>query len=389
MHHMMRHFPFLDVLELDRLFLVEPEPFSRGTDKDLLAVALGATLYIPADRSRLAADIDRCAQRGALSVVVCLEDSVADRDVGPARDNAIRQLREFAASGTDGPLIFVRVRAPGQIDELVAGLGEHSSVLSGFVLPKFTEANGKEYLETIAAASLRSGQNLYAMPVLESPEIVFAEARLAALLAVRRLLDDHRDRVLALRIGATDMSSAFGLRRGPELTAYDVRVVADAISDIVNVFGRQPEGYVITGPVWEYFSRNERMFRPQLRLSPFVEHDERRLRATLIAHDLDGLIREVALDRANGLSGKTVIHPSHVAAVNALAVVTHEEFQDASDILNTHGAGGVSASTYRNKMNESKPHAAWAHRTLLRARAFGVAREEISFVDLLAAGLRV
>ncbi len=81
--------------------------------------------------------------------------------------------------------------------------------------------------------------------------------------------------------------------------------------------------------MWEYFSATERMFKPQLRESPFVGHEERALRAELIAADLDGLIREVALDRANGLTGKTVIHPSHVAAVHALSVVAHEEYADA------------------------------------------------------------
>ena len=91
--------------------------------------------------------------------------------------------------------------------------------------------------------------------------------------------------------------------------------------------------------------------------------------------------------RANGLTGKTVIHPSHVAAVNALSVVSHEEFLDATDILETSHAGGVSSSAYRNKMNESKPHTAWARRTLLRARVFGVAQPKVSFVDLLAASL--
>ena len=38
-------------------------------------------------------------------------------------------------------------------------------------------------------------------------------------------------------------------------------------------------------------------------------------------------------------------------------------------------------------MNESKPHTAWARRTLLRSRAFGVAEEDVSFVDLLGASL--
>jgi citrate lyase beta subunit len=129
------------------------------------------------------------------------------------------------------------------------------------------------------------------------------------------------------------------------------------------------------------------MFKPQLRESPFIEHSERALRARLIAADLDGLIREVALDKANGLIGKTVIHPSHVTAVHALSVVSHEEFSDAADILQTNSGGGVMASTYNNKMNESKPHSAWAARTMLRGQVFGVANDGISFVDLLGAGL--
>jgi hypothetical protein len=76
-----------------------------------------------------------------------------------------------------------------------------------------------------------------------------------------------------------------------------------------------------------------------------------------------------------------------VAAVHALSVVAQEEYEDACDVLATGGSGGAAASSFGNKMNESKPHTAWAHRTLLRADAFGVAREGVSFVDLLGAGL--
>jgi citrate lyase beta subunit len=227
------------------------------------------------------------------------------------------------------------------------------------------------------------------MPVLESPEIVFAESRTESLLAARRLVDKYREYVLAVRIGATDLSSAYALRRTRDVTTYDVQVLAQVIGEIVNVFARADgSGYVVTGPVWEYFADSERIFRPQLRLSPFVEHDERRLRAELLANDLDGLIREVALDRANGLVGKSVIHPSHVAPVHALSVVTQEEYADARDVLASGATGGAAASSFGNKMNESKPHAAWAARTLLRAQVFGVARDGVSFVDLLAAGLQ-
>jgi citrate lyase beta subunit len=102
---------------------------------------------------------------------------------------------------------------------------------------------------------------------------------------------------------------------------------------------------------------------------------------------MDGLIREVELDKANGLTGKTVIHPTHVPVVHALLVVSHEEYADAADVVAAQATGGASASGYRNKMNESKPHLAWARRTMLRAKLFGVARADVAFVDVLAASL--
>ena len=92
------------------------------------------------------------------------------------------------------------------------------------------------------------------------------------------------------------------------------------------------------------------------------------------------------LDRANGLTGKSVIHPLHVAPVHALAVVPHEEYGDAVDVLDPAAAdGGVRRSGYGNKMNEIRPHRIWAERTLRRAQVFGVAAQGISHVDMLNA----
>ncbi len=385
----MRHFDYLDDADRSRLFHLEPSGFDGDGDPQLLSVALGATLYSPATRATLADDIAKRAATGVISTVVCLEDSVADEDVPAAERNAVAQLRAYRRRETATPLIFVRVRTPSQIPLIARGLGPDVGVLAGFVLPKFTRDSGLAYLDAIAGVSSELGTRLFAMPVLESPEVIHRETRTDALVGVHQLLDEHRDIVLAVRIGATDLSSAFGLRRGRDLTVYDVHVLAETIADIVNIVGRADgTGFVVTGPVWEYYTGAERMFKPQLRESLFVEHDDRGLRAKLIRADLDGLIREIVLDKANGLTGKTVIHPSHVAAVHALSVVTHEEYSDALDILSEQMAGGgVKASGYGNKMNESKPHRAWAQRLMTRAHVFGVAREEVSFVDLLGAGM--
>ncbi|MEG8275643.1 HpcH/HpaI aldolase/citrate lyase family protein [Streptomyces sp. AHA2] len=386
----MRHFGQIAPEVRRRLFHREPCEFTSDSPARLLSAALGATLYSPATRPRLADDVRKQAGRGVVSMVLCLEDSIDDAEVGPGEENLVRQLTALAGlPDADLPLLFIRVRTPEQIPDLVRRLGPAVRLLSGFVLPKFTAERGMPFLEALTAAEAESGRRLFAMPVLESPELLYRESRVETLEGIFRAVDKYRDRVLALRLGVTDFCSSYGLRRGPDMTAYDVQIVASVIADVVNMLGRADgTGFTVTGPVWEYFRVQERMFKPLLRQSPFLEVQAAELRAKLIEHAMDGLLREISLDQANGLLGKTCIHPSHVLPVHALSVVSHEEFSDAQDILRPErGGGGVLRSAYTNKMNEVKPHRAWAERTLLRAEVFGVADEDIGFVELLAAGL--
>ncbi len=390
----MRHFGHLATEVRQRLFHQEPCEFTADSPARTLSAALGATLYSPATRPRLADDIVKQAVRGVVSMVLCLEDSIDDAEVEHGEENLVRQFAELAAleraSGSvELPLLFIRVRVPEQIPDLVRRLGPAVRLLSGFVLPKFTAERGIPFLEAVHAAEAESGRRLFAMPVLESPELLYRESRVETLEGIFRAVDKYRDRVLALRLGVTDFCSSYGLRRAPDMTAYDLQVVASVIADVVNMLGRADgTGFTVTGPVWEYFRVQERMFKPQLRQSPFMEVQAVELREKLIEHAMDGLLREISLDQANGLLGKTCIHPSHVLPVHALSVVSHEEFSDAADILRPErGGGGVLRSAYTNKMNEVKPHRAWAERTLLRAEVFGVAREDVGFVELLAAAV--
>ncbi|MFJ2769814.1 HpcH/HpaI aldolase/citrate lyase family protein [Streptomyces sp. NPDC087300] len=387
----MRHFGHIAPEVRERLFHREPCAFTADSAPHLLAPALGGTLYSPATRPRLADDILKQAGRGVTSMVLCLEDSIDDADVAAAEENLVGQFTDLVERGVEPPLLFIRVRAAEQIPDLAHRLGPGIRLLSGFVLPKFTEERGVPFLEALTEAEglAPPGRRLFAMPVLESPELLHLESRAETLAGIARTVDKYRDRVLALRLGVTDFCSAYGLRRPPDMTAYDVQIVASVIADVVNVLGRADgTGFTVTGPVWEYFRVQERMFKPQLRRSPFLEGRADELRQALIEHDMDGLLREIELDRANGLLGKTCIHPSHVLPVHALSVVSHEEFSDAEDILRPErGGGGVLRSSYTNKMNEVKPHRAWAERTLRRAEVFGVAKEDVGFVELLAAGI--
>ncbi|WP_405556039.1 HpcH/HpaI aldolase/citrate lyase family protein [Streptomyces sp. NBC_01171] len=389
----MRHFGHIAPETRERLFHQEPCAFTADSPARLLSAALGATLYSPATRPRLAADIVKQTGNGVVSMVLCLEDSIADEEVPAGEENLVRQFAELdtlnARTGAEPPLLFIRVRTPDQIPDLVRRLGPSVRLLSGFVLPKFTEERGVCFLEALSAAETACGRRLFAMPVLESPELLYRESRVETLEGIARAVGKYRDRVLALRLGVTDFCSSYGLRRAPDMTAYDVQIVASVIGDVVNMLGRADgSGFTVTGPVWEYFRVPERVFKPQLRTSPFLEVRAVGLREKLIEHAMDGLLREISLDQANGLLGKTCIHPSHVLPVHALSVVSHEEFSDAADILRPDSdGGGVLRSAYTNKMNEVKPHRAWAERTLLRAEVFGVANEDVGFVDLLTAGV--
>ncbi|MGW5387538.1 HpcH/HpaI aldolase/citrate lyase family protein [Nocardia sp. NPDC003963] len=380
-----RHFRQLQGPDARALFHRQPEPFDDLADREILGMALGATLYVPATRTDLTATIVRRADRGVCSMVIDLEDAVADHEVEFAKLQTVRTLDELAARPDPSPMLFVRVRDADTVPELLDRLGAGAQVLTGFVFPKFDSSSAPEYLAALTAAGARTQRPLYGMPVLESAALVHRQTRDSELTQIAACLAEHRERILAVRVGATDMCSTFGIRRDRDLTIYDVRVIADVIADIVNYLGRADDtGFVITGPVWEYFADHERMFRPLLRTAPFEESDAVPFRSYLVSRDLDGLLREITLDRANGIQGKTVIHPSHVAAVHALSVVTHEEYTDALDILQVE-VGGVAASGYRNKMNEMRPHRSWARNTLTRARVFGVAKKGVSFVDLLSA----
>lgn len=394
----MQHFRTLAESVKERLFLVRPEVLHRASEPQLLAVALGATLYTPANKTNLAQGIRKQARSGCISTVICLEDAVPDDEVPAAEENLLAALRELNADDDPGelPLIFIRCRTPEQLLDVGGRAGSGLKAVDGFVLPKFENetGRGRDFLEAIQLLNEASGRPgapnahvLRAMPIIEDPVTTHLESRVRVLTDNLALIKEFRELVLCVRIGATDMSSAFGLRRSRDLTIYHVKVVANIIGDVVNIFGRPEDGWVISGPVWEHFVNKERVLRPQLRSTPFETANEGGLRQRILMDNLDGLIREIELDQANGLLGKTVIHPSHVPVVHSMSVVSHEEYLDALDIAGD-ARGGAKASAYGNKMNELKPHRAWAERTLLRARAFGVARPGVSFVELLEASMR-
>ena len=377
----------------DTIFFKQPMQFNKLTPHEDLAYCLGGALYMPATRRGLAQEVLMKKHPYLTSMIIDLEDAVGDEELEEAFHILIGNMREFQGFIDDGiltidhlPLIFVRVRNPEQLAEVIEALGDTQAVLTGCVFPKCGQTNGKAFFEQIVAQN-ELGYTLYGMPILESDDVIFKERRFDSLLAIREILIEYYDYVLNVRIGTTDFCGLFGIRRRVDSTIYDVTIVRDCIADIINILNRTEHRFVISGPVWEYFTNKTRMFRSTLRETPFsMRYGQIGLEAReqLINEYVDGLMREVFLDQINGLVGKTIIHPTHILPVNALYVVTHEEYMDAENILrNSDGQIGVQKSMYNNKMNEMKPHFHWAERIMHRARTYGVYNPNEDFRSLL------
>lgn len=378
---------------MEQLFFIKPQHFNKTSNRELLSYSLGATLYMPASRTDFYHDIIKQKQNGLTSLVIDLEDAIGDQNVEYAEAclkkgllQLYQNMNQEMITMNELPLLFFRVRHIEQFKRIYQSLGEIFQLFTGVVFPKFEAETGRELLTVVSKISTKE-QPFYCMPILESEKVINKETRMEELVRIKSVLDDYREYILNVRIGATDFSGIYGIRRSADTTVYDIAVLRDCIADIINIFQRSSCPYVISGPVWEYFSVKERMLKPQLRQTPFRNHfgDEgRKIRTELIDQNMDGLIREILLDITNGLIGKTIIHPSHIKAVQALNVVTYEEYVDALNIVESAtGEYGVKKSQFLNKMNEIKPHYYWAQRMLLKSEVYGVLNEEYSSIDLI------
>lgn len=365
-------------------FVKAPEEFNKYTDREVLQFCLGATMYMPGHKDFIEAILTH-KYPGLTTMVMCFEDACKPEDVPRAEANSLhtlevlsRKLETGEITYVDIPLLIFRVRSLGQFRHFAEQLKpEHIKVLTGFNFPKFNTENGDQYFAYLQALNDRFGEIIYGLPIIEDSSVAFRETRMEELFGIKKILDKYKPIVLNVRVGATDFSSCFGARRDVEYTIYDIMTVSDILKDILNVFTRRGD-YVVSGPVWEYFKINKSLRFQEL---PKINIQESLLRREpLVGAEVDGLLRELILDKANGFIGKTIIHPSHINYVNGFLAVTREEYEDALQVLNT--SGGVIKSSMANKMNEIGPHRLWAERLVARASAYGVIENKQSYISL-------
>ena len=376
----MRHHMYNPVFS----FVKAPMEFNKYTDRDTLQYCLGATLYMPGTKDIREKIINK--QLPVTSFVMCCADAIKEEDLPAAEQNILDTMDFFAdqieagrITQDDIPLIFMRIRNPEQFRNFVPRLTKRqANILTGFNFPKFNSRNALGVLRTLVETNARLGVLLYGMPILEGEEIAFRESRDQELLLLRNILEPYKELILNIRVGGTDMSSLFGVRRGINSTVYDIMPVRDALSDVLNAFNRFND-YCVSAAVWEYFRAYKNDDIDDVIKRNF--HSALIKGQDIVNPAIDGLLKEVMLDRANGFVGKTIIHPTHAKFVNAMFTVVEEEYKDALQILAT--SGGVIKSEGGGKMNEIGPHHRWAEKIVKRANVYGVVKTEDSVLDLV------
>lgn len=285
---------------------------------------IGASLYVPASHKNL----QRIANGELRSLIFCTEDAVADSELSHALFNLSLTLQQLTTQ--PGAERFVRVRNPDIMRRILEMPG--SEKLTGFVLPKTTQHNFDAYFRQVRKT------HYLLMPTLETIE-VFDDGQMKEF---RQCLEQAgvRDHILALRIGGNDLLALLGMRRPRNMTLYRTPL-GSVISRLVTIF--RPYGFSLTAPVFEYLDN------PTL------------LRA------------EVEEDLAQGMAGKTAIHPDQVALIEQYY---RAKSSDVEAALRITDEASPAVFKLHDAMCEVATHRAWAHGVLEQAQKFGVHHTE-------------
>lgn len=313
--------------------------------------SVGALLYSPALNQTVADSIIEGKFSAPFSLALCLEDTISDDMTAISEKMIIKTLSRISQEHSIPylPKIFVRVREPAQIVRLYEGIKDYQDILTGFIFPKYSLDNAEQYNVAIRTVNSLSDKRIYMMPILESSDLISCYGRPELLKSLKDMMDSIREYILNVRVGGNDFSNVLATRRHMDETIYSISAISNLFGDIISVFS---EDYVVSGPVWEYFSSENGEWA-------------------------EGLRAEIKLDRLNGFIGKTVIHPNQLPIANEMFMVTKTDYEDAKVILDWDDSSGlrVGKSVNGDRMNEVRTHFNWAIKIMTLAKIYGVTDE--------------
>jgi len=318
-------------------------------EKEILKYSIGGLLYMSAFQKKVVEKIQQQSIKNLTSVAFCLEDAIRDESLEAAENflqGTLQELKNLSDEGEKLPLIFIRIRSPQHLKHYHEKIDSLSGILTGYIFPKFDLTNAEDYLKVVNELNDSRDKKIYIIPTFETENIADISTRKDNLCKLKKFLDDAKDFVLNIHVGANDFCNIYGLRRQINQTIYEIGVVRDILTDVLNTFAKD---YVIAGSVWDYFGDTENFSWA------------------------DGLKRELELDKMNGFIGKSAIHPAQLPYIFENMKVTKNDLDDANLLLNwTSKNLGVMKSADGSRMNEVKCHLKWAKKIKILSEIFGV-----------------
>ena len=295
--------------------------------RDINYLELGATLYIPANHKELYSVVVEKKYPNLKSIVICLEDSISDRDVEFGMIELERVLNNISIR--DDFFIFIR---PRHLDNLMGILKfDNINKVDGFSIPKISTTNLSLYMNIL------SEKNFWIMPILESID-VFNNNKL---IEIRDILDIYKSKILTIRVGGEDILNILEIRKDNNKSIYEYILFSNIITNIINIF--KPFKYNISSPVFHSFTK------------------------------INSLIKELEIDISMGLFNKTIIHPSQIEIVHQAYRVETKDINIAEKLVNTQEA----IISYDGAMYEKSTHLNWAKLIIKREKIYGTTAENI------------
>lgn len=352
----MRYFSYLTDEKLDKVFYKRPNEFYKDTDKEVLKYALGALLYIPADRYDMIYKSVLTQYEKPRPLVICLEDAVGELGEQEAIESVRLVLNNLAndifSKNESSPLIFIRIRNEEQLVKIKDILIENRDYITGVIIPKANSYILESFIDILDGFGL---DDMYIMPIIETKEFIYEELKEKSFSDLYKMILKNKDRVLGIRIGLTDILGLYGIRRSRKLSIYENIIATSFMKDVINYLNRDDLDIPISGGVSELFNMDD----------DYIRHK---------------YIEEIELDKYHGFVGKTVIHPKQISIVQALYAVTYEDYMDAKEIIENYNTKiGVKKSLAGDKMNEFKPHYKWANKIMKLSYIYGVLNEGVDY----------
>ncbi len=251
-------------------------------------------LFAPASRPER---LDKALASGADIVCADLEDAVGPADKDAARAHGIAFLAA-PGGGADRALRINSLRTGTGLRDVLAL--QAAGPLAGVIcLPKVESADEVRWADEL----LRAQPALRLCAFVESPGGIERAAAIAA----------ASPRLAFLVFGAVDFCAELGVPLADEPLAWPRGRLAGA--------AHAAGVGLLDAPCIEF-------------------------------RDLDEVARQARLARAIGFTGKTAIHPTNVAAINAAFTPTAEELEQARGIVAAFEASSGGATTWQGKLLE-------------------------------------